>query len=421
MLRPMRERSDCRSCGGELASVLSLGNIFVSNFVHPHESDGVRAPLDLVLCGSCSLLQLGHTVEPEILYQTYWYRSGTNSTMRGALANIATTAELLAHVAAGDAVLDTGCNDGTLLASYESRGAYKIGFDPAQNLAPFSRQVADKIVVGFFDAASYLQDPDLGARRPKVITSIAMFYDLDEPGRFVEDIKAVLHPDGVWVVQMSYLPLMMRDHEIGNVCHEHLTYYSLASFERVLAPRDMEIVDVELNDVNGGSLRAYVRNRSASASGFGDASYRALAAKRVDLMREQEAQLRLGSADTYRDFAMWVGRIRDDVVGYIRTQAGQGRKVYVYGASTKGNTVLQYYGLNHSDIMGAAERNPDKWGRVTVGSRIPIVSEEEARRARPDYFLVLPWHFLQEFQEREKSYLTSGGRFIMPAPHFTLI
>ncbi len=417
----MKTRTTCRVCDGALVPVLSLGEHHVSDFVSPDAPDGSKAPLDLVLCRLCYLLQLRHTVPAETMYRNYWYRSGTNKTMRDALADIANTAERLIHLREGETVLDIGCNDGTLLASYKTGGVFKVGFDPAENLAKWSRQIADRIIAGFFNADTFLRDSQLGTYRPKIVTSIAMFYDLDDPKQFVSDVKAVMHPDGLWIVQMSYLPMMLKQNEVGNICHEHLEYYALKSFEYLLNLFDLEVVDVELNDVNGGSLRAYIRNRTADESTFGDVTYRGLAMERVRAMRENEIKLGLDDTRTYSEFAFWVERIKSDVVDFVRTQVGKGKKVYVYGASTKGNTVLQYFGLDHTLITAAAERNPDKWGKVTVGTRIPIISEEEARAAKPDYFLILPWHFLQEFQAREKSYLQTGGRFIMPAPHFALI
>jgi NDP-4-keto-2,6-dideoxyhexose 3-C-methyltransferase len=417
----MIARTSCRVCSGPLADVLSLGEHYVSNFPLPGEDHGTRAPLELALCGNCRLLQLRHTVSGELMYRNYWYRSGTNSTMRGALSEIAHTAEHLVSLAAGDSVLDIGCNDGTLLAAYRTPGIVTIGFDPAENMAPHSRRVASKVVTSFFALDAFRSEAELRNRRPKIVTSIAMFYDLEDPGRFVSDVKAVMDPEGLWIVQMSYLPLMLKQRAFDNVCHEHLEYYSMESFESLLRRHDFEIVDIELNDVNGGSMRAYIRNRSASAAAFGDATYRNLAAERTRKLREQEAALRLDTAKPYADFAHWVERIKGDVVPFIKDQAGRGRTVYVYGASTKGNTLLQYFGLDRSLIRGAAERNPDKWGRETVGTRIPIVSEEEARNARPDYFLVLPWHFMEEFQAREEAYLLGGGRFIVPLPRFSLI
>ena len=414
-------RDTCRVCDGQFDPVLSLGEQYVSNFLLPEQPDGVKAPLELVLCKRCTLLQLRHTVPGEAMYQNYWYRSGTNQTMRNALADIANTSERLMNLRAGEAVLDVGCNDGTLLASYETKGIFRIGFDPAANLAASAGKVADRVVSGFFEAEEFDRDPDLNTCRPKIVTSIAMFYDLQDPNKFVSDIKRIMHPAGVWVVQMSYLPLMLKQHDFGNICHEHLEYYSLESLEYLLKLHDFVVSDVQLNDVNGGSFRVFVRNRGADEARFGDAAYRQLAAGRVNALRAEEAKMALGETSTYRQFSVWVERIKDDVSRFISDQVHRGKKVAVYGASTKGNVMLQYFGLNCGLITSASERNPDKWGKVTVGTRIPIVSEEEARTAKPDFFLVLPWHFVEEFRDREKNYLLDGGRFIVPLPHFTLI
>jgi len=417
----MITRTTCRVCEGTLEPILSLGEQFVSNFVTPGEQDGIKAPLDLMLCSRCKLVQLKHTVPGEHLYQNYWYRSGTNQTMRNALADIANRGEVLIHLKANDSVLDIGCNDGTLLQSYKTKRVYKIGFDPAQNMAEFSKKFADKIISDYFNVETFHHDSDIRNYRPKIITSIAMFYDLENPNQFVSDIKNVMHSDGLWIIQMSYLPLMLTQNEFGNICHEHLEYYSLHSLEYLLKLHDFEIVDAELNDVNGGSLRVYIRNKNADKSVFGDPVYRELAINRVIALREEEKKYELDKIKTYQEFASWIDRIKHDVVDFIKAEVAKGKKVYIYGASTKGNTVLQYFGLDHTMITAAAERNPDKWGKVTVGTHIPILSEEEARAAKPDYFLVLPWHFIEEFKQREHEFLMSGGRFILPAPHFTLI
>lgn len=417
----MRTWSNCRVCGAPLDEILSLGNQYVSTFLAPEQPDGPKAPLDLVLCQKCHLLQLRHTVPGESMYHQYWYRSGTNQTMRNALADISSAAANLVHLRAGDSVLDVGCNDGTLLGSYTEPGIFKIGFDPAQNLAVFSREKANKVLVGFFDADHYLADPDLAGRRPKVVTSIAMFYDLEDPNKFVADVGRIMHPDGVWVVQMSYLPLMLTQNDFGNICHEHLEYYSLQSLEYLLHLHGLSVVDAELNDVNGGSIRVFIRNRSAAPERFGDEKYRRDAAERVSNLRQSEAKLGLDDLTPYVEFARRVERIKQQVHDFVNDEVGRKKKVFVYGASTKGNTMLQYFGLDSSVIVAAAERNPDKWGKVTVGTRIPIISEEAARAAKPDYFLVLPWHFLNEFKIRERDYLTSTGKFIVPLPSFLVI
>lgn len=417
----MKTWNQCRVCGGSLDPILSLGEQYVSTFLAPDQPDGPKAPLEMVLCQQCRLLQLRHTVPGEMMYQEYWYRSGTNQTMRDALADISGAASKLLQVKAGDSVLDIGCNDGTLLSSYTVSGLYKIGFDPAQNLAVLSRKVADKVLVGFFDAQRFLSDPDLGKLRPKVVTSIAMFYDLEEPRKFVADIQRVMHPDGVWIMQLSYLPLMLKQNDFGNICHEHLEYYSLQALEYLLELQGFSVVDAQLNDVNGGSIRAFIRNRGADQNAFGDEAYRKQAAGRLSRLRESEAELALDTVTPYLEFAERVQRIKQQVSGFVKDQVGRKKKVFVYGASTKGNTMLQYFELDHSVINAAAERNPDKWGKVTVGTRIPIISEAAARAAKPDYFLVLPWHFIEEFKAREHAYLSSTGRFIVPLPEFGLI
>jgi SAM-dependent methyltransferase len=408
-------------CGGSLDAILSLGDQYVSTFLSPEQPDGPKAPLELVLCQQCRLLQLRHTVPGDMMYQNYWYRSGTNQTMRDALTDISGAAAKLVNLKAGDSVLDIGCNDGTLLGSYTVPGLYTIGFDPAQNLAVLSRKIANKVLIGFFDADRFLTDPDLQGFRPKAVTSIAMFYDLEDPNKFVSDIQKIMHPDGVWIVQMSYLPLMLEQNDFGNICHEHLEYYSLQSLEYLLHRHGFSIVDVQLNDVNGGSIRAFIRNRAADPNAFGDEDYRKQAAQRVSKLRESEVELGLDRTAPYREFAERVEGIKRQVCDFIHDQVERKKKVFVYGASTKGNTMLQYFGLDRSVINAAAERNPDKWGMVTVGTRIPIISEAEARAAKPDYFLVLPWHFIEEFKAREHSYLSSTGKFIVPLPQFVLI
>jgi SAM-dependent methyltransferase len=417
----MKTWNICRVCGSSVNPILSLGEQYVSTFLPQGQPDGPKAPLDLVLCQQCRLLQLKHTVPGETMYQEYWYRSGTNQTMRDALADISHEAAELVDLTSGDAVLDIGCNDGTLLKSYTTPGLYKIGFDPAENLAGFSRKSADRVLVGFFNADTFLGDPELRERRPKVVTSIAMFYDLEDPNKFVSDIQRIMHPDGVWIVQMSYLPLMLQQNDFGNICHEHLEYYSLQSLEYLLDRHSFSVVDAQVNNVNGGSIRALIRNRAAAPDSFGDAAYRKQAATRVSRLRESEAELGLDRITPYREFAERVQEIKRQVREFIGGQVAQKKKIFVYGASTKGNTMLQYFGLDNSMIAAAAERNQDKWGMVTVGTHIPIISEEEARAAKPDYFLVLPWHFIEEFKAREHEYLSTTGKFIVPLPQFALV
>ncbi len=398
-------RQTCRSCGvSSFAAVLELGDHYVSNFVESSDGQHLpRAPLELILCQQCSLLQLRHTTPAEWLYRQYWYKSGVNASMKAALADVSARAEEVAGLRPGDSVLDIGCNDGTLLRSYRTPGIRRVGFEPAQNLVPEAKSGTERIINDFFHAAA------VAGEKFRVITSIAMFYDLEDPNAFVADVVRCLDEEGIWVIQMSYLPLMLSQNAFDNICHEHLEYYSLTSLRPLLERQRLALLDVETNDVNGGSFRIYVTHAGSRLKA------REGAGERLQRMLSEEARLGLTERRVYEEFAQRVSRIRDKVCRSVRTEVRKGKKVSVYGASTKGNTLLQYFGLDCTVIQAAAERNPDKWGKRTVGTWIPIVSEEEARR-NSDWFLVLPWHFIEEFQTRERAFLAGGGKLLVPLP-----
>ncbi len=410
----------CRACGRpELLDILSLGELYVSNFVDADEAPDHRPyPLELVLCdpsrGGCGLLQLRHTVSPELMYRNYWYRSGMNQTMTDELGDIARSCEAARPLAAGDIVVDIGANDGTLLRAYRNPGLVRVGFEPAKNLLAYAQAGTTKIFSDFFSWKLFTEA--FGAKRAKVITAIAMFYDLDDPNAFVADIRRTLDPEGLFVIEMHYLPATLAKNAFDAICHEHLEYYSLFSLSNLLRRHDLEIFDAELNDINGGSFRVYVRHRG-SPVGIG----RPGAAERLHGLVRSERELGLESRAVYEDFTKRVHAFRERLVSFIRSETAQGKKVYVYGASTKGNTLLQFFDLDHRLITAAAERNPAKWGKKTIATAIPIISEAEARAARPDYFLALPWHFLPEFVTREEEFLKAGGKFLVPLPEPKII
>lgn len=414
-------RETCRVCGkGDLAPIFSLGDLYVSDFISGEEdAQPVKAPLELVLCnakdGGCGLLQLRHTVDHEVMYRNYWYRSGMNQTMTNELRGIAAKAESLTRLASGDFVIDIGANDGTLLRGYTTTNAQLIGFEPAKNLKQYNSVGTSEIINDFFNYEAW--NKKFSGKKAKIITAIAMFYDLEDPNAFVADIKKCLDDDGVFIIQMSYLPLMLNTNELGNICHEHIEYYSLFSLKNLLKRHELEVFDVELNDINGGSFRIYMRHKGKGEK----LSVPVEASIRVDSLREYEKKLGLDDKKVYEDFVRRVDKIKEDLVRLIKEETARGKKVYVYGASTKGNTVLQYFHLDRAVLEAAAERNPDKWGKKTVGTNIPIVSEADARAAKPDYFLILPWHFLKEFRARERKFFEDGGKFIVPFPQLIVI
>jgi len=378
----------------------------------------LKAPLKLVLCdpgsGGCGLLQLRHTVPSELMFKQYWYLSGINEAMIAALQDVASKAEHMVELSEGDIVFDIGCNDGTLLRSYGSKNVKLVGFEPADNLVPLAEVGTTKIVNDFFSFESFQRH--FPGRQAKVITSIAMFYDLDEPNKFVRDIAHCLHPEGLWVIQMNYLASMLQQNAFDNICHEHLEYYSMMALRDLLERHSLEIFDAELNNVNGGSFRVYVKHRNSRSPKSGEGSQ-----GRMNEIDNLERRLGLERKEVYEEFALRVQALKERLYGFVKSETQRGKMIYVYGASTRGNTLLQFCNLDFRLIKAAADRNPRKWGRKTVGTLIPIISEEQARADKPEYFLILPWHFLEVFRQREQAYLRSGGKFIVPLPKFQVI
>ena len=405
----------------EKVSLLSLGNLYVSDFLAEGEKPrGGKYPLEMVLDQKLNAPRLSSVAPSGVMYGKYWYRSGINVSMKHELNNIVDTVLSRYDLVENDIWLDIACNDGTLL-SFVPKTCIRIGIDPADDTyVAESKQHANAIIQDYFSINSWKKTV-FGDKKAKIITSIAVFYDLDDPIEFVNDIRAVLDINGMWVLQLSYTPLMIKQKAFDNICHEHVYYYSLENLKILLDLCDMQIVDVELNDVNGGSFRVFVMHKDADKTYYGTAPLRDVAKYRVDSMLVYEKGLNLSSPDTWNAFMEEIETLKINVVNFIKQAKKDGKKVWGYGASTKGNTLLQYFGLDHNMIDAIAERSSYKWGLKTVGTNIPIKSEADMREAQPDYLLVLPWHFISEFIEREKNYLAKGGKFIVPCPDFQII
>lgn len=403
-----------------LSYLFSLGNMYVSDFI-PMEAKsseyGTKTPLTLCLSKKTKLVQLEDTADFDKMYKRYWYHSGTNKTMTDELNGIVHSVNSLIKLIKDDIWVDIGCNDGTLL-SFIHKDIVRIGFDPAKNNCQKAHTHANTVVEDYFNAPAYF---NCSKRRAKVITSIAMFYDLPNPKKFCNDIYDVLETDGLWVIQMSYLPLMLDQLAFDNICHEHLEYYSLQSLKYLLDETGFQIVDCHLNDINGGSFRIYVQKKIAQTSSFATAPYRDVCKFRIQSILNHEYNYHLNDVQTYLDWFKRVENLKDQTVSFIKEVTQQGKSVWAYGASTKGNTLLQYFGLDSTLIKGIAERQPQKFGLKTIGSEIPIYSEEYVRSQNPDYMLVLPWHFINEFKMRESEFLDRGGKFIVPCPRFEVI
>jgi hypothetical protein len=414
-------RTSCRICGCQhLAPVLSLGEQRIAGaFADPTGAQPVRRaiPLELVRCdmtedqNACGLIQTRQTVPGSILYSSYWYRSGVNRTMTENLHGIARAIEDLVQLQPGDLVVDIGCNDGTLFDGYHAKELRFLGFDPS-DISHYAVEKGYDVVKDFYShEALRRRHPD---QKASAITTIAMLYDLEQPRSFVVDVAEALAERGIWVIELHYLPTMLEMNAFDVIVHEHLEYYSLAVLERLLGEGGLEVVSAELNDINGGSIRLFVGHE-------GRHERSAEQAERLQELRVKEFELALDSPEPYEEFRRNVERVRDELAATCRRICDEGKTIHVYGASTKGNTILQYAGIDNSLISAAADRNPDKWGSETIGTKIPIISEEESRAMKPDYYLALPWHFLDEFIKRESEFLARGGRFIVPLPEVRLV
>ncbi|MBI3839410.1 MAG: class I SAM-dependent methyltransferase [Planctomycetia bacterium] len=413
-------RQTCRVCGSAaLTKVIDLGEQYLQgSFIG---ADGKMPPLRkidtaLVRCDpmrderACGLLQMTVSVPPAILYTDYWYRSGTNRTMTEHLGGI--VSELVEMVGKPTArVLDIGCNDGTMLRHYPATYV-RYGIDPSDAAKSASSDVQ---VVNDLFPSEQLTSLTRG-KAFEVITSIAMFYDLEDPTAFARSVKQHLAQDGVWCFEMSYMPAMLRCNSYDTICHEHLEYYSLAVLEYILRQASMKVVRVSLNDCNGASIRVHATH---SDNFIFDGDARAQAAIRE--LRQQEFDLQLDTDEPYRNFQDAIERHKTELSSLLRRLKNAGKKVHIYGASTKGNTILQTCGINNTLVECAAERNPKKFGGRTLGTNIPIVSEEESRSRQPDYYLVLPWHFKEEFLDRERAMLDAGVGFIFPLPQIEIV
>lgn len=416
----LKYRKSCRVCGSQsLTEVISLGEQYLQgSFIkRGKEMPPLRKiPTDLVRCdplrdeAACGLLQLKCSVPPEILYSAYWYRSGTNSTMRRHLKQIAEEAAAM-YGKPPDRVLDIGCNDGTLLGCYPAE-VRKYGIDPSD----VSLGIAwDNCTVIQDTFPSFELRNQIGGEKFDIISSIAVFYDLESPVEFAREVGALLSGEGLWVFEMSYLPAMLEKNSYDTICHEHLEYYSLSVIEHILKKAGLKIVNVSLNDINGGSIRCYAAHAGCSA-------YKnKVFSQNILQLRQREFELELDTDKPYRSFQERINAGREELVSLLNALKSEGKRIHIYGASTKGNTILQWCGITNRIIDFAAERNPDKYGARTLGTDIPIISEEESRAMKPDYYLVLPWHFRKEFIERETGMLEKGTGFIFPLPALEIV
>lgn len=402
--------------------LVNLGNHYVSDFIKTEQDyqDRKKYSLDLILDQEIGAAKLTEMAPSHTMWGKYWYRSGINATMKKELGDIVKEVTSRIKTQQGDIWLDIACNDGTLLSQIPSEFT-KLGIDPCDDSYFNESSKYAKVVQDYFSYDAY-QRTGHGDEKAKVITTIAMFYDLLDPHPFISDIVKVLDDNGVWVVQMSYTPLMLKQLAFDNICHEHVYYYSLNSIKKLFAQHGLKIVDCSLNDVNGGSFRVYVQKDIAEVASFGTSPLRDVCNFRVQSILDYENNhFDISKPEVWKEFMTNIELLKKQTVDFIKQAKAEGKVVCGYGASTKGNTLLQWFELDHTMIDAIAERSPYKFGLKTIGTDIPILSEEEVRAMKPDYMIVLPWHFISEFISREDEFLTNGGKFIVPCPKFEII
>ena len=402
MIKKTKKINHCLLCKNKkLTKIFSLGNLYVSNFVVKSKiKKGIKAPLKLLHCRNCELIQLSHIAPQEIMYKRfYWYRSGVTKTMREGLKNIFDDSLKFVKIKKKDLVLDIGANDGTLLKYYKNK-SITLGCEPAKNLQKELKKNCHYRMNNFWSFEEFLKiSKKYKLPNPKIITAIGMFYDLEDPNKFIKDAALSLHDEGVFIAQLMCLKSMVAQNDIGNICHEHIEFYSLKSLKYLFESNGLEIFRIEENEINGGSFRIYCRKYKSGSIKLPNENVK-------KMMKSFVKRAKLNKKLTMR---------------FLNKRKSEGKSILLYGASTKGNTLLQYYGINSKLIPYAAEKSPEKWNKFTVGSGIKIISEKKARKMKPDFFLVTPWGFINEFKKREIQWRKTGGKFIVPFPKMKIV
>lgn len=412
--------SCCRICGNSnLVSLINLGEQTLTGvFPKSKEQNITSGPLELVKCYNdndpssvCGLVQLNHSYDSSEMYgENYGYRSGLNQSMVKHLQSIVSEILTRLTLMPNDIIIDIGGNDSTLLSTYPSdKGLNLTVIDPTgqkfkKHYPPHIGLVAD-----FFSSEVYNKK---FSNKAKVVTSIAMFYDLESPLTFAKNIYDILDDNGIWVFEQSYLPSMIETNSYDTICHEHLEYYGLKQIKWLCDKVGFKIIDVDINNINGGSFRITVA-KSQTTLVADD--------KKVTYLLDKENNEGYNGLDIYSTFAANVVKHKEELTTLIKNLIASGKKIFGYGASTKGNVLLQYCGFTDKDITYIAEVNEDKFGAFTPKTHIEIVSEEVARAQNPDYFLVLPWHFREGIIKREQNFLNKGGKLIFPLPQIEIV
>ena len=403
----------CRICkSNKIKKVLDLGDqAFTGKFPSVKNKNIATSPLSISLCLKCKFVQLSHNFKSSYLYNLeYGYESGINSTMKNHLSKITQKVSKLKKLTKNSVVMDIASNDGTLLNSY-TKDVIKVGIDPILNRFKKKYLNINHKISDFF---SYKNFEKLNLKKKAdVVTAFAVFYDVDNPNKFLSDIKKCLDSKGIFIIEQSNLAHMIRLNSFDTICQEHLGYYSTNVVKKLLEKNKLKIFDHEYNESNGGSSRYYITHKENTDI--------LINWKNINRALNYEKKFKLDKIDTYLKFEKKIEKIKNICNKKIKSILALKQTIHGYGASTKGNVILQYFNIDNKQIKFISDRNPFKTSRYTPGTKIRIISEKKSRSLKPDYYFVLPWHFKKEILKREIKIRRKNTKFIFPLPKFSII
>ncbi len=392
----------CRSCSNSnLASIVDLGLQFLSDF-RVEKSLPEKFPLNLVFCLSCFLVQLEFSTPRDLMYHDgYGYKSGVNEKLKQNLESLVNKS--LNFNPNTKNWLDVASNDGTLL-SYVPKKIYRIGIDPVPKFKQEAINYANEVIIDYFPPNKKLKT------KFDIVTASFMFYDLENPKLFLEEVRDVLTKNGILVIQQNYLLEMLKNNAYDNISHEHLTYFSLSSMLSLVNSTGLEIFHVETNDINGGSFITFISEKGNYEV---DSS--------VEKLLKTEETYGLKEIESYQKFAKCIDQLSSKLQHLVQDLVRNGKSIYIYGASTRGSTIWQHSRVGAKEIHFAVERQIEKVGKYFSAIQVPIISEMDMREQKPDYLLIGPWFLKDVFLVREQEYLRNGGKFIVPLPEVEII
>ena len=404
--------NNCRNCNSKkLSKLFTLGKMsFTGKFAKSLKIDIPKAVVSLLICKVCKLVQLDRNFNPRYLYDTgYGYRTGINFTMTKHVKDVVIELVKLVKLKKNDAVLDIASNDGTLLNFYK-KNTFTVGIDP---LIKKYRSYYKNINYGIQDFFSFEAIRKKKIKKKfKVITALSMFYDLHDPNKFLQDIKKILDADGVFILEHADLLSIIKNCQFDTICHEHLEYYSSKIIIELMKKNDLRVFNIKPNSINGGSMRYFIcHDYSRYKNNY----------KNINMIINEETRLKLDQSKTFYNFFKLINNQKKKLVKLVNKIIKKKEIIHGYGASTKGNVLLQYFKISNKKIRYIADRNPQKFNLYTPGTKIKIVSEAFSRACKPNYYLVLPWHFKKEIVSREKNTIKHGSKFIFPLPKMKII